>query len=67
MLNTDEKRSFRKIKAMVFEEDLKRINWNEALPLSEENPNSSFKAFLNKVDRLIDKHCPERPIPKRKP
>ena len=67
MLNTDEKKSFRNIKAMAFEEDLKRIHWNEALTLSEENLNSSFKAFLNIVDRLIDKHCPKRPMAKRKP
>ena len=66
MLNTDEKRSFRNINSMAFEEDLKRVNWNEALTLSEENPNSSFKAFLNIVDRLIDKHCPKKPIPKTK-
>ena len=59
MLNTDEKRSFRNINSMAFEEDLKRINWNEALTLSEENPNLSFKTFLDIVDRLIDKHCPK--------
>ena len=39
MLDTDEKRSFRNINSMAFEEDLKRINWNEALILYEENPN----------------------------
>ena len=66
MLNTDEKGSFRSISSMAFEEDLKRINWNEVLALSVENPNSSFKAFLNIVGRLIDKHCPEKPIPKTK-
>ena len=44
---------------MAFEEDLKRINWNEALTLSEENPNLSFKTFLDIVGRLIDKHCPK--------
>ena len=31
MLNADEKRLFRNINSMAFEEDLKRINWNEAL------------------------------------
>ena len=36
------------------------------LTLSEENPNLSFKAFLNIVDRLIDKHCPKTHIPKTK-
>ena len=51
---------------MAFEEDLKKINWNKALTLSEENSNSSFKAFLNIVDRLIEKHCPKKPIPKAK-
>ena len=51
---------------MAFEEDLKRINWNEALTLSEENPNLSFKAFLDIVDRLIDKHGPKNRIPKAK-
>ena len=66
MLNTDEKRSFRNINSMAFEEDLKRVNWNEALTLSEENPNSLFKTFLNIVNRLIDKHCPKKPIPKTK-
>ena len=66
MLNTDEKRSFRNINSMAFEEDLKRVNWNEALTLSEENPNSLFKAFLNIVNRLIDKHCTKKPIPKTK-
>ena len=66
MLNTDEKRSFRNINSMAFEEDLKRINWNEALTLSEENPNLSFKTFLDIVDRLIDKHCPKKRIPKTK-
>ena len=65
MLNTDEKRSFRNINSKAFEEDLKRNNWIEALTLSEENPNLSFKAFLNIVDRLIDKHCPKKPIPKQ--
>ena len=51
---------------MAFEEDLKKINWNEALTLSEENPNLSFKTFLDIVDRLIDKHCPKKRIPKTK-
>ena len=59
MLNTDEKRSFRNINSMAFEVDLKRINWNEALTLSEENSNLSFKTFLDIVGRLIDKHCPK--------
>ena len=65
MLNTDEKRLFRNINSMAFEEDLKWINWNEALTLSEEIPNLSFKAFLDIVDRLIDKHCPKKRIPKQ--
>ena len=51
---------------MAFEEDLKRINWNEALTLSEENPNLSFKAFLDIADRLIDKHCPKKRTHKTK-
>ena len=51
---------------LSFGEDLKRFNWNEALTLSKENSNSSFKAFLNIVDRLIDKHGPKTPIPKTK-
>ena len=66
MLKTGEKRSFRNINSMAFEEGLKRVNWNEALTLSEENPNSLFKTFLNIVNRLIDKHCPKKPIPKTK-
>ena len=66
MLNTDEKRSFRNINSMAFEVDLKRINWNEALTLSEENSNLSFKTFLDIVGRLIDKHCPKKHIPKTK-
>ena len=56
MLSTGEKRSFRNINSMAFEEDLKRINWNEALTLSEENPNLSFKTFLDIACRLTDKH-----------
>ena len=51
---------------MAFEEDLKRVNRNEILTLSEENQNLSFKCFLNIVDRLIDKHCTKKPIPKTK-
>ena len=66
MVNTDEKRSFRNVSSMAFEDDLKRINWNEALALSEENPNLPFKAFLDTVDRLIDKHSPKKRIPKTK-
>ena len=65
MLNTDEKRSFRNINSMAFEEDLKRINWNEALTPSEENPNLPFKDFLDIVDRLIDKHYAKKRIPKQ--
>ena len=49
---------------MTLEEDLKRINWNEALTLSEENPNLSFKTFLDIAERLIDKHYPIKCIPK---
>ena len=60
------KRSLRNINSIAFEEDLKKINWNEALTLSEENPNLSFKTFLGIVDRLIDKHCPKKRIPKTK-
>ena len=66
MLNADEKRSFRNINSMAFEEDLKKVNWNKALALSEENPYSSFKAFLNIVGRLIDKHCIKKRFPKTK-
>ena len=66
MLNKKDKGSFRNINSMAFEEDLKRINWHEALTLSEKNPNLSFKTFFDIVDRLIDKHCPKRHIPKTK-
>ena len=66
MLNTDEKKSFRNINSMAFEEDLKRNNWNEALTLSEENLILSFKTFLDIAGRLIDKHCPEKRIAKTK-
>ena len=66
MLDTDEKRSFRNINSMAFEEDLKRINWNEALTLYEENLNLPFKIFLDIAGRLIDKHCPKKHIPKTK-
>ena len=65
MLNTDEKVSFRNINSMAFEEDLKKINWNEALTLSQENPNLSFKNFLDIVNRLLDKHCPKNASPKQ--
>ena len=51
---------------LAFGEDLKKIYWNEALTLPEENPNLSFKTFLDIVDRLIDKHCPKKRIPKTK-
>ena len=60
MLNTDVKRSFSNINTMACQEDLKRINWNDALTPSEENPNLPFKSFLNIADRLIDKHCPKK-------
>ena len=66
MLNKDERESFKNINSMAFEDDLKKVNWNEALPLSEENPNSSFKSFLNITDTTIEKHGPKKPIPKRK-
>ena len=65
-INADEKRSFRNFNSMGFKEELKRVNGNETLTLSEENPYSSFKAFLNIVDKLIDKHCPKKPILNRK-
>ena len=66
MLNTNGKISFRNINSIAFEEDLKKINWNEALMLTEENPDLSFKTYLDIVDRLIDKHCPKKGIPKTK-
>ena len=34
--------------------------------LSEENPDLSFKAFLDIVDKLIDKYCLKKRIPKTK-
>ena len=51
---------------LAFGEDLKRICWNEALTLSEENPNLSLKTFLDRVDRVIDKHCHKKRISKTK-
>ena len=55
---------------MAFDEDLKRINWNKAPTLPEENPeenpNSPFKTFLNIFDRLIDKNIAlKNPFPKQ--
>ena len=50
---------------MAFDEDLKIINWNEALNLSEENPNLSFKTFLDIVGGLIDKHYPKNASPNK--
>ena len=47
MLNRGIKRSF--TNSMVFEDDLKRVNWHEALTSYEENPKLSFKSFLNIV------------------
>ena len=66
MFNRNDKRSFRNNNSMTFEEDLKKRNWNEVLTLPEENPNLSFKTFLDIVDRLTDKHCPKKRIPKTK-
>ena len=34
--------------------------------LSEENPDLPFKAFLDIVDKLIDKYCLKKRIPKTK-
>ena len=42
MSNTDVKKSFKNVNLMAFEEDLKRVNWNESLTLSEENSNLSL-------------------------
>ena len=64
MFNTDENQSFKNINSMAFEEYLKRINWNEALTLSEENTTLSLKTFPDIV-RLIDKHCPKNAPPKQ--
>ena len=50
---------------MVFQEDLTRVNWNVALTLHEENPNLSFKSFLNTADRLTGNYCPKNPFPKQ--
>ena len=47
MLNTDVKRSFRNINSMAFEEELKRVNWNEAITMSEENLNSCYVSLFN--------------------
>lgn len=66
MSNTDVKKSFKNVNLMAFEEDLKRVNWNESLTLSEENSNLSFKTFLKTADRLIDKHWPKESSPPKK-
>ena len=66
MRNTDVKKSFKNVNFMAFEEDLKRVNWNEALTLSEENSNLSFKTFLKTVDRLIDKYWSKESSPPKK-
>ena len=66
MLNTRVKRSFRNFNSIAFEDELKRVNWNVALTLSEENPDLSFKSFGNTVDRLIGKHCAKKPSHKTK-
>ena len=50
---------------MAFEENLKMVNWNESFTLSEESPNLSFKASLNIVERLFDKHRPRNSSPKQ--
>ena len=52
MLNTDVKRSFRNINSMAFEEELKRVNWNEAITMSEENLNSCYVSLFNKCYTL---------------
>lgn len=66
MRNTDVNKSFKNVNFMAFEEDLKRVHWNEALTLSEENSNLSFKTFLKTVDRLIDKYWSKESSPPKK-
>ena len=36
---------------------LKKINWNQVLPLNQDNVNITFQSYLNIVNTLINSHA----------
>ena len=54
--------SFRNYDKDLFTSELARINWKEYLKLEENDVNKSFELFLNKINYLFNKHCPETKI-----
>ena len=59
------KRNFKQFNEEKFTKQLSRINWNDTLNTQNNDIHQSYKAFLNTVNTLLDKHAPEKKINKK--
>ena len=59
-------RDFSKFSQENFIHDLSRIDWVDIVSRNETNIDNTFSSFYNKLNKLISKHAPLKPISGRK-
>ena len=59
-------RDFSKYSEKRFIQDVSKINWNLGIADTNNNIDKSFSNFYNKLNEIINKHAPLRPISKRR-
>ena len=57
-------RDFRNFSGIKFNDELSQLNLSTAISRTND-PNKSFSLFYNKLQRLINKHAPSKPVSKR--
>ncbi len=59
-------RDFSKYSKKRFIQDVSKINWNLGIADTNKNVDNQFSNFYNKLNEIINKHAPLRPISKRR-
>ena len=59
-------RDFSKYSEKRFIQDVSKINWNLGIADTNKNVDNKFSNFYNKLNEIINKHAPLRPISKRR-
>ena len=57
-------RNFKNLNHDKFKEDFNKINWKNLF--SVDNNDTAYDSFLDKVEKLLDKHAPIEKVSKRK-
>lgn len=59
-------RDYSRFSEATFKNELSQIDWSLLIQNASDNPDKLFSTFYNKLNKVVNKHAPLKPISKRK-